>query len=295
MTASPLGWSTPDQFVPALPMYRAGHTGLLDSMPPRLVEEGRAMTNLEVRTYWEQRACGTSSAFVASDLPALSREWFEEVERVRYQLEPFIHSIAQFTRHAGERVLEIGVGAGTDHLQFARAGAILSGVDLTDTAIETTRRHLDLYGFSSDLRRVDAEQLPFDDSSFETVYSFGVIHHSEHPSRILAEAHRVLTPGGTFCGMLYHRHSVVAYRRWLQHSLKDRRLWRSTAAVIANYMESPGTKAYSRQEATELFQDFTSCRLQTIVTPWDGRYLPGAVTDWIPSRFGWYLGVWATK
>jgi 2-polyprenyl-3-methyl-5-hydroxy-6-metoxy-1,4-benzoquinol methylase len=72
---------------------------------------------------------------------------------------------------------EVGVGAGTDHLQWARAGALCHGVDLTDAAIETTRARLAHYGFTSELRRVDAETLPFPDDTFDVVWSWGVIHH----------------------------------------------------------------------------------------------------------------------
>src|SRR5688572_26194570 len=135
--------------------------------------------NDEVRDFWERQPCGTDPRLVGA-LQPLTREWFEAVERYRYDVEPMIHAVAQFTRHHGKRVLEVGVGAGTDHLQWARAGALLTGVDLTDAAIETTRARLAAYGFSSDLRRVDAETLPFPDDSYDVVYSWGVIHHSEH-------------------------------------------------------------------------------------------------------------------
>src|SRR5947207_5141764 len=89
---------------------------------------GASMTaNERVREYWEQEACGTDRA-VVGDLRPHTREWFEEVERCRYDVEPFIHSMAQFTRHHGRAVLEVGVGAGTDHLQWARAGCHCHGV-----------------------------------------------------------------------------------------------------------------------------------------------------------------------
>lgn len=254
-----------------------------------------AVVNTDVRAYWERQACGTNEILLGQRDDHLSPAWFDEIERTRYRIEPFVHQVAQFTRYAGKRVLEIGVGAGTDHLQFARSGAVLSGVDLTDTAIETTRANLGRCGFRSDLRRLDAEELPFDDGEFDLVYSFGVIHHAEHPDRIVKEIHRVLRPEGEFRGMLYHRHSVVAYRRWAQHSIKDRHLWPSVSSVIARYMESPGTKAYTRSEAAELFGRFASCTVNPIVTPWDGRYLPPFVVGWIPMRFGWYLSIVAQR
>ncbi|MBI3724778.1 class I SAM-dependent methyltransferase, partial [bacterium] len=163
--------------------------------------------NDQVRRYWEREPCGTSQE-LTGELEPRSLAWFERVEEHRYAVEPFIHSVAQFTRHHGKKLLEVGVGAGTDHLQWARAGLECHGVDLTDAAIETTRARLAAYGFESELRRIDAESLPFEDASFDLVYSWGVIHHSESPRKIVSEIHRVLRPGGTFIGMMYGRRSL---------------------------------------------------------------------------------------
>src|SRR2546430_8987572 len=163
---------------------------------------------------WSSDVCSSDlgiSPLITAGAPAGTRRWFERIEDHRYQLIPHIHAVAQFTRHRGKKILEIGVGAGTDHLQWARAGARCVGVDLTDAAIELTRAHLAMHGFESDLRRADAEALPFPDESFDLVYSWGVIHHSEQPAEIVSEIHRVLRPGGTFIGMLYGRRSVVAF------------------------------------------------------------------------------------
>ena len=71
-----------------------------------------------------------------------------------------------------KRVLEIGVGAGSDHLNWAKAGVDLFGVDLTEKGIETTRKRLNLYGLKSNLQRIDAESLPFDDNYFDIVYCY---------------------------------------------------------------------------------------------------------------------------
>ncbi len=132
--------------------------------------------NDKVRAFWERGPVGTDWRITGAAEPR-SPAWFQRVEDNRYANEPFIHAVAQFTRHRGKRLLEIGVGAGTDHLQWARAGCFCHGVDLTQAAIETTRAHLALHGFSSELRRIDAEALPFADGSFDLVWSWGVIHH----------------------------------------------------------------------------------------------------------------------
>jgi SAM-dependent methyltransferase len=250
--------------------------------------------NQNVRVFWEREPCGTDRA-VVGDLPAHTREWFEEVERFRYEAEPFIHSVAQFTRHRGQRVLEVGVGAGTDHLQWARAGCECHGVDLTDAAIETTRARLALYGLESDLRRNDAESLPFPSDEFDVVYSWGVIHHSAHPDSIIAEIHRVLKPGGEFIGMMYGRHSVIALRFWVRHALLKGRPWRSVSDVIASYVESPGTKAYTVGELRTLFAAFTTFSAKPIVTVADTSDWPKFVSRFFPDDWGWFITLHARK
>jgi SAM-dependent methyltransferase len=251
-------------------------------------------SNQNVRAYWEQEPCGTDRA-VVGDLPARTREWFEEVERFRYEVEPFIHSVAQFTRHRGKSLLEVGVGAGTDHLQWARAGCECHGVDLTDAAIETTRARLGLYGLESDLRRIDAESLPFESDRFDVVYSWGVIHHSAQPERMIAEIHRVLKPGGRFIGMMYGRHSVIAMRFWVRHALLKGRPWRSLRDVIASHVESPGTKAYTVGELREMFAAFGACTATPILTAPDTADWPKMISRFFPDDWGWFIALDARK
>ena len=88
----------------------------------------------EVRRYWEAEPCGSAAA----SAPEGSPEYYHQIECRRYQLEPFIHRFAKFESTAGKKVLEIGVGAGTDHVQFARAGAELQVVDLTEHGVEAS-------------------------------------------------------------------------------------------------------------------------------------------------------------
>lgn len=248
----------------------------------------------QVRAYWEGEPCGTAPHIVG-ELSPMTREWFERVEEYRYAVEPFIHSVAQFTRHHGKRVLEVGVGAGTDHLQWARAGAVCHGVDLTDAAIETTRARLAQYGFSSRLQRIDAEQLPFPDASFDLVYSWGVIHHAAQPEQVVAEIRRVLRPGGTFIGMLYSRRSLVGLRFWLRNALLAGKPFRSFADVIWNHMESMGTRAYTRRELRSMFSAFTSVQTISLLTPYDTARLPPWLARLLPDCLGWFIAVRATK
>lgn len=250
--------------------------------------------NATVRDYWEQEVCGTSPFMIGSVEPG-SAEWFERVEEYRYRVEPFIHSIAQFTRHKGKKILEIGVGAGTDHLQWARAGCECFGVDLTDAAIETTRRHLSLYGLTSNLQRIDAQKLPFEDEVFDLVYSWGVIHHSEHPEKIIKEIKRILKPGGIFIGMMYGRYSLVAFKLWVRYAFFTGRPWRSLTDCLYHHMESAGTKAYTIKELRVMFEGFSSFKADKFITPYDTQRFPKCLSSFFPDWLGWFIVINAVK
>lgn len=253
-----------------------------------------AMCNLDVRRFWEANPCGVSPR-VTGDLPVASREWFEAVENYRYSHEPFVHSVAQFTRHYGQKLLEVGVGAGTDHLQWARAGADCYGVDLTDAAITLTRQRLQLYGLHSQLQRLDAEKLPFHNATFDVVYSWGVIHHSKNPQSIIAEIHRVLRPGGQFLGMMYGRHSFKVFTAWVYWALLRAKPWRSFADVIQDHVESPGTKAYTVAELRALFACFQQFSAEPLLTPYDTRVWPHWLSRFFPQQWGWFVALRAVK
>lgn len=244
--------------------------------------------NERVRNYWEREPCGTGES-IAGDLKPGSMEWFERIEEQRYSVEPFIHQVAQFTRHRGKKVLEVGVGAGTDHLQWARAGCQCFGVDLTEAGIETTRKRLSCYGLESQLQRVDAERLPYSDATFDIVYSWGVIHHSERPEQIAAEIHRVLKPGGTFIGMVYGRHSLLVLKLWVRQALLKGRPWRSPADIVWHNVESPGTKAYTAREVHGLLAGFSSVTLKPFITSYDVAKFPLWLRRLLPDDWGWFI------
>jgi ubiquinone/menaquinone biosynthesis C-methylase UbiE len=224
-----------------------------------------------VRSFWERTPCGSWDATA----PEGSPEYFEQIERRRYELEPFIHELAGFRSTGDQDVLEIGVGLGTDHVQFARAGARLTGIDLTEKGVELVRRRLMLEGLSSDLRTADAEQLPFPDQSFDVVYSWGVLHHTPDTPRAVREAIRVLRPGGRICVMLYARHAWVPYGLWVRHGPLSGRPFRSLRDVLYHHMESLGTQGFTKREIRRMFAGIDGLEVVKICTPYDVEYAGG--------------------
>ncbi len=217
-----------------------------------------------VLKHWEQASCGENLY-----LPSATPEGYREQARRRYELEPYIEEFADFAAARGRSVLEIGVGLAADHERFAAAGAKLIGIDLSRRAVEHARRRLTLFGLDSTLLVADAECLPFADSAFDLVYSWGVVHHSPDTAAAVAEIHRVLRPGGCAKIMIYHRWSLVGYMLWLRYALARGRPWTSLDRIYAHYLESPGTKAYSRRQARALFAAFPQVRIETRLTHGD--------------------------
>ncbi len=212
----------------------------------------------QVAEFWERASCGEVYA-QGENL----RERLDAHARARYAVEPFIFDFAAFGTGRGRDVLEIGVGMGADHLEWAKAGPrSLTGVDLTPRAVEFTRARLELNDFQPKVFVADAERLPFPDAQFDVVYSWGVLHHSPDTPRAIAEVWRVLRPGGTARIMIYHSRSIVGFLLWGRYALMKGRPWRSLRELYATYLESPGTKAYSVGEAKSLFSAFSSSKAQ---------------------------------
>jgi len=212
-----------------------------------------------VRDFWDAASCGEAYA-VGDDAAAR----MAAQAAARFALEPYIFPFAKFGEGAGKDVLEVGVGMGADHLEWAKAKpASLTGVDLTPRAIAFTTERLRLAGEASTLLVADAEALPFADESFDIVYSWGVLHHSPDTARAFAEVRRVLRPGGVARIMVYHTWSLTGLMLWARYGLLRGRPWMGLREVYSRYLESPGTKAYSVAEAQALCRDagFADCRV----------------------------------
>lgn len=126
-----------------------------------------------------------------------------------------------------------------------------------------------MLGLDSDLQVADAENLPFADSSFDLVYSWGVLHHTPDTERAITEVLRILKPGGMAKIMVYHKYSFVGLMLWIRYALLGFRPMTPLSYIYSQYLESPGTKAYTVTEARYLFRQFREVEISTVLTHGD--------------------------
>ena len=108
-----------------------------------------------VREYWNRRPCNIRH----STEPVGTRTYFDQVEARKYFVEPHIPGFAQFERWAGKRVLEVGCGIGTDTMNFARAGAQVTAVDLSSASLDLARRRAEVFGLQDRITFVPGDLL----------------------------------------------------------------------------------------------------------------------------------------
>lgn len=135
-----------------------------------------------VRNYWDARPCNIKH----SNLEIGTREYFDAVEFRKYFVESHIPTFAEFNKWHGKTVLEIGCGIGTDAVNFAKK-AIYTGVELSDKSLEITKNRFLIYNLKGTFYCGNAEELNtfLPQQKFDLIYSFGVIHHSPNPSKII--------------------------------------------------------------------------------------------------------------
>jgi len=267
-----------------------------------------------VREFWDDHPCGVK--FAPGEIG--TRYFFEEVEKHRYATEGHILKFLPLKQVQGKRILEIGCGLGTDGGQLARHGANYIGMDLTPTAVQLTRRRFQLFKLRGAVLEADAENLPFKDSSFDMVYSHGVLHHTPDTQCAFDEIHRVLCVGGQTIVMLYHRSSwnywgnIMFLRRlgaallafeWgpsivhlltgesverlreHQENLRRRGMdYLRQDVFLSHNTDGPGnplSKVYTRSQVTQMFCKFA--KVNTKVAFMNRRWLP-IIGKWIPKQ-----------
>ncbi len=165
----------------------------------------------EIKDFWQTHPCG---AELVGDLNDETRveyeEFFRRYDNFRYSLEEHILKNLDRIAFAGKRVLEIGLGQGADAEQIELRGGLYNGVDLTEESVKRVRMRFELNGRKGieRIEQASALALPFDDDSFDIVFSHGVLHHIPEIEKAQTEIARVLKPDGRLIAMLYSKWSL---------------------------------------------------------------------------------------
>jgi ubiquinone/menaquinone biosynthesis C-methylase UbiE len=277
-------------------------------------------TQEQVRDWWNRNPM---SYDVDNPIPYEpgTQEFFREIDRrifhPRYMRltadgsgKPF-SLFVDFGALSGKNVLDVGSGSGIATQLLAEAGAKVTAIDLTDWAVETTRRRLAAFGLEGEVRQADAERLPFEDAAFDLVFSWGVIHHSSDMDRALAELVRVTRPGGQVVLMVYNRRSLFfavyrAFQRFLPLARRLRLHFEGarageTEGLIARHFTVPQLREkLERAGLTQVWiqpygQDAELLPLPRRIRLPITERIPRSVKDPVLLRLGHQLGVRATK
>jgi len=265
----------------------------------------------QVRAFWNRRPCNIRH----SPGPLGTRKYFDEVETRKYFVEPHIPRFAEFPRWQGKNVLEIGCGIGTDTISFARHGARVTAVELADKSLEVAQGRAEAYGLEDRVRFYfgNGEELttfvPVE--PYDLVYSFGVIHHTPHPERVIEQIRHYVRPGSTLKIMVYHRYAWKVL--WILLTYGKGR-FRRLAELVAQHSEAqrgcPITHTFTRRTARELLErhgfkvtdmwvdhifpyripDYVQYRYVKVSY---FRWMPQPLFRWLERHFGWHLCVTA--
>ena len=245
----------------------------------------------DVQEYWNRRPCNIRH----SRQEIGTKAYFDEVEERKYFVEPHIPGFAQFERWKGKRVLEVGCGIGTDAVNFARAGADYTAVELSDTSLELARKRFALFGLSGRFIACNAEHLSnhLEKRAFDLVYSFGVIHHTPNQRAVVEGVRSVIRDDGEFRLMLYAKNS------WKDAMIEagfDQPEAQSGCPIATAYTENmvsalmDGLFSISEMRQAHIFPYVVEeyVEYQYTLQPWFA-VMPAAVFEAVERRFGWHL------
>ncbi len=164
-----------------------------------------------IKKYWDNQPCNINH----SKKKFLSKEYFNEVRKKRFFVEPHILDFADFKSFKNKKVLEIGCGIGTDGVEFIKHGANYTGVELSENSLNIFKKRIKILKLShlkSNLILSSAENLKnVPKLNFDLIYSFGVIHHTPNMRKAFNEIYKISNKKTKIKIMLYAKNSYKNY------------------------------------------------------------------------------------
>jgi SAM-dependent methyltransferase len=250
----------------------------------------------DVQAYWNRRPCNIRH----STKPIGTKAYFDDVEARKYLVEPHIPAFADYDRWRGKSVLDIGCGIGTMAVGFARAGADFTGVDLSEKSIEIAKQRFEVYGLEGTFAVGNCEHLSTlaPRRNFDLVWSFGVIHHTPHPEKIIAEARKMVAGDGEFRLMLYAKNSwkdlmIEAGMDQPEAQAGCPIAFRYTHDEVRDLLGGHGFEV-TKIEQTHIFpyviEKYVNYEYE--IQPWF-KAMPQAMFETLEHNLGWHLCIYA--
>jgi ubiquinone/menaquinone biosynthesis C-methylase UbiE len=241
----------------------------------------------KVKEFWEMNPLCAS----AVDADPGSPEFFQQYDLIRKINEPpvFAKQLHEYEHFEGKRVLEVGCGNAYTLEKYARCGAEVYGIDITDTAINISRKRFEYKNITGHFMVGNAEVLPYESNYFDCICSMGVLHHAPNTEKAVSEIHRCLRPGGRLIVMVYHRNSIT-YR--IEMPIRSLLTGKSLQQLV-NEVDGAGNPkgdVYSKRELQNLLRKFRDVEIFVgLLQPSKLRLLPSSIVEILGRRWGWFL------
>lgn len=243
-----------------------------------------------VKEYWDNRPCNIRH----SNKEIGTKQYFDEVEQKKFFVEPHIINFSEFQKWKNKKVLEIGCGIGTAAINFARNGADYTGIELSEQSLQLTKKRFEVYNLDGNFYYGNAENLNniLQNQKFDLIYSFGVIHHTPNPHKIIEQIKPYM-----------HSNSILKIMIYAKNSWKN--------IMIENDLDQPEAQfgcpiayTYTNEDAIQLLKDFDIIDIhQDHIFPYDveqykmGKYvktpwfeaMPNNMFNALEKKLGWHL------
>ncbi|MCS6975565.1 MAG: class I SAM-dependent methyltransferase, partial [Gemmatales bacterium] len=191
-----------------------------------------------------------------------SLQWFLAIEHIRHSRSArWIPRLMEFTRHAGETLLGLGSGLGTDWLQYARYGAQVIACSRFAEEVALIRRNFALRGLRGRFLQAEPWAIPLPDASVDVVCLSGVLHEVERPAEVVAELWRLLRPGGKVLAIVPAKYGIDWWLGWLSRRRMRNHTPSSVPLVDGPFNSCPRPNFFSKRRLRKLFDGFEHCRV----------------------------------
>jgi SAM-dependent methyltransferase len=207
-------------------------------------------------------------------------QWFLEIEHARHGKHgSWIPRVLEFTKHAGETLLGIGTGLGTDWVQYARHGAEVVACCPSAEHLAMVQHNFELRGLRGVFVQASPVALPLEPASIDVVCATGLLQDVMQPAALVAEIYRVLKPGGKVLAVTPARYDIDF---WCRCCLPWH-LW------LRRRKPLPATPAFSGRGLRHLFARFVEPRvykrhLRRRDIPHLWRWIPRPLMDRLMGR-----------